>query len=275
MKGSLPDSPKLSSLLKSIFNWSLFLLFLFLIGTQLKSLFPSQWQQFIYGVFGTLAALLATWILIRSEKKSFAEYGLVWKKDTLLKFIKGFVLGTCIFMIIILILISFTELQFDRNPKTWNPWALFWYLAIVPLALMEEVAFRSYSFSMLNKAFGLRFTQLIVAVAFALYHIIQGWDFQIAFLGPGAWAFVFGLAAVWSNGIALPTGIHVALNLMQSLMGLKHDKFESLWLLQHSANASAEAIAFTNTLGLLTQGLVFISAILLTEYYLRNKVNDQ
>jgi len=37
--------------------------------------------------------------------------------------------------------------------------------------------------------------------------------------GPGIWALVFGLGAAWSKGIALPTGIHVALNLSQQVVG--------------------------------------------------------
>ena len=68
--------------------------------------------------------------------------------------------------------------------------------------------------------FGLRIAQVMTSLAFVGYHIIQGWDVQTAFLGPGIWAFVFGLGAVWSKGIALPTGIHVALNLNQLVFGM-------------------------------------------------------
>lgn len=138
---------------------------------------------------------------------------------------------------------------------------------------MEEIAFRAYPFLKLNRVFGLRITQFIVALVFAFYHIIQGWDIQIAFLGPAIWALVFGLAAIWSNGIALPTGIHVALNLIQQLTGIKSGAYASIWVLEHEENAPAEAIALADTVGLATQILVLISALFLTEYYLRKKQN--
>ncbi len=261
---------RLSALLKSLLYWIVFLILLFLAGSQLKPIFPDNWNEFVYGIFGTLAALIATRILLKIDKKSFAEYGLVWQKGTLVRFLKGLALGTSIFLLIILTLILFTELQIDRNPKAWNPWA-FWYLAIIPLALMEEIAFRSYPFLKLNKVFGLRITQIVISLAFALYHILQGWDFQIAFLGPGIWAFVFGIAAIRPNGIALPTGIHVALNLIQQLIGIKSSANESIWLLKHSETASAEAIAHTDAIGLLTQILVLGCALFITEFHIRKK----
>ena len=134
---------------------------------------------------------------------------------------------------------------------------------------MEEVAFRSYPFLKLNKVFGLRITQVIIAVSFALYHIIQGWGFQIAFLGPGIWAFVFGLAAVWSKGIAVPTGIHMALNLIQQLVGMKSGDSESIWLLTLPENISDAAMAQAETWGIITQLLVLAAAIICIEIYIR------
>lgn len=267
------NSPVPTSVIKSIAYWALFILFLILTGLFLKPLFPAKWEQYVHGGFGTFFALLATWILLKNEKKSFADYGLTWQRDTVWKFLKGMAIGTAIFIVIIVILVSFSELQIRGNDKSWDPVAVFWYLSYIPLALMEEIAFRAYPFLKLNRVFGLRITQFIVALVFAFYHIIQGWDIQIAFLGPAIWALVFGLAAIWSNGIALPTGIHVALNLIQQLTGIKSGAYASIWVLEHEENAPAEAIALADTVGLATQILVLISALFLTEYYLRKKQN--
>jgi len=263
--------PRLRAVLKCLLYWTIFLVLLFLSGSQLTNILSADWYKFVYGTLGTISALLATYLILKIEGKSFSEYGLAWDKETLFKFIKGLFWGTIIFMAIILVLVLFTDIHIKENFNDWNPLTIFWLLSIIPLALMEEIAFRAYPFLKLNNAFGLRITQLLVAITFALYHILQGWNFQVAFLGPGIWAFVFGLAAIKSNGIALPTGIHVSLNLIQTLIGMKGDKSESIWILQHSESASTESIAHSETIGLVTQILVLVGAVLLTELYVRNK----
>ena len=110
---------------------------------------------------------------------------------------------------------------------------------------------------------------------FALYHILQGWGFQIAFLGPGIWAFVFGMAAVWSKGIALPTGIHVALNLIQQLIGLKGGASVSVLLFALHENVSDTAIALAQTWGIITQLLVLAAAIICMEIYIRKNNSSE
>lgn len=246
------------------------MLLLFLSGSQLEPLFPGKWNRFVYGIFGTISAILATWVFLKIEKKSFKDIGLVWERATMIRFFKGILIGIVIFILLIIILLSFTELQLERNTKAFSPWAAFWYLAIVPLALMEEIAFRSYPFLKLNKAFGLRITQIIVAIAFALYHIIGGASVYSAFIGPGTWAFVYGLTAVWSGGIALPTGIHVALNVLQPLTGMKGG-YEPIWILHYKESASEVSIAKVDNVGIAIQLIILVCAVVLTEFYIRKK----
>ena len=265
------SSPRINAITRSVLFWILFILLLFALSSLLGSFFPAKWERYVYGIFGTIAAFSATWVFLKIEKRSFTDIGLVWELGTAFRFFKGIFTGAVIFMLIIIVLLVFTELQLERNTKTFDPWSAFWYLAIIPLALMEEVAFRSYSFLKLNSAFGLRVTQIIVAVGFALYHVAGGWSVAGAFLGPGIWAFVFGLAAVWSGGIAVPTGIHVALNVLQSLIGLKSGSFESLWIMDHKEGISEELIAKTDTVGLATQLIVLVCAVVLTEYFIRKR----
>lgn len=270
MAREMPSSP-LSAFVKSTLCWVLFTGLLFLAGSFLSPVFPPRWERFVYGISGTVAAFTAVWILLKTEKQSFADYGLTWKRDTFWKFIKGLAIGTVVFAGIVLILLIFTELQLVRTKTQWNPLALLWYLSILPLALMEEVAFRSYTFIKLNKVFGLWITQIIIALGFAGYHIAQGWDWQMAVWGPSIWALVFGLAAVWSNGIALPTGIHVALNVIQQLISLKTGNYDAYWEFTYKTDETAEAVHQASTVGLITQVLVFASAVMMTGFYLRKQ----
>ena len=93
--------------------------------------------------------------IYKVRKKTFAEYNLVWKKNTPLKFLQGLAIGVTSYALITLILIVFAELKIQKIQETINPWIWFSYLAILPASLMEEIAFRSYPFLKLNKAFGL------------------------------------------------------------------------------------------------------------------------
>lgn len=269
------NSPGLSAILKCTVYWAIFLLLLFIAGTQLTVNWPVSWYPLSYGILGSLAALLATFILIKTEGKTFSAYGLTWDKQTLPGFFKGLFLGSVILLLIILILVTFTDLQIKENYHDWKPITSFGLLSILPLAFMEEIAFRAYPFQKLNRAFGIRTTQILVALVFAAYHMLQGWNVQLALWGPGIWALVFGLAAIQSKGIALPTGIHVALNLIQTIIGMKGNKSESIWLLQHSENATPHSIAFSETMGLLTQILVLVCAVILTELYIRKSITEK
>jgi hypothetical protein len=119
---------------------------LFLIGNFLSPIFPPEWERFVYGIFGTFAALLVTWVFLKKEKKDLKDYGLAWQKTTIPKFLSGILIGSTIFIIIVLILITLSDLKLERTNKIFEPLSAFFYLSIIPLVLMEEIAFRGYPF---------------------------------------------------------------------------------------------------------------------------------
>lgn len=263
--------PGLSAIFRSIAFWLFFLILLFVIGVFVVKLFPASCERFVYGIAGTIAALVATGGVLKIEKKKFSEIGLVWQNKTLLNFLKGIAIGGFIFAILLSALLLFTALEIQKNSSEISLLNATAYLAIIPLALMEELVFRAYPFQKLNKVFGLRITQIIVAVAFALYHIVIGWGILIAILGPGIWAFVFGLSAQWSGGIAMPAGIHVALNILQPLVGMSAGTYTSVWVLNYRQEASAAQISRTDLVGIILHVIILLTAIVLTEYFIRQK----
>jgi membrane protease YdiL (CAAX protease family) len=236
---------------------------------------PSDWSRFSYAILGVLEVLLLIWIFLRSEKKSFKNIGLSWERTTLQKFLVGLLIGTVIMAIVLLVLIGLTSFQLKRSSNAIQPLTWMMYLlVIIPLALMEELAFRSYAFLKLNTAYGLWWAQFIAAVAFALYHVVSGWSWQASFLGPFVWAFVFGLAAIASRGIALPTGIHTALNFLQIITGTKADKL-SLWVWELKQNNSGNAQAQADIAGILIHIFILITAVLYTWLFLKRKLRRE
>lgn len=268
-------SPRSTAILKCMGLWVAFMGLLLLSGGFIVPFFPASWERLVYGIFGTISAFVATWLVLKSEQKTFADYGLIWQPDTAGNFLKGLAIGFVLFAGIIAILLVFTPLEVKQNNASWNLLGVIGYVALIPLAFMEELAFRAVPFLKLNKAFGLRITQIILALAFALYHIAQGWNVPTAFFGPAIWALIFAWAAAWSGGIALPTGIHVALNAAQQLTGLKGGELASFWKLQEPVNASVVTLTHIETVGMVTQLLVLAGGLVLTELYHRKKRLNQ
>jgi uncharacterized protein len=259
-----------NALIRSLVFWILFCALLYPLG-KLAALIPFDWTRFSYVILVTCSVLLLIWIFLRVENNSFKNIGLSWDRKTLPKFLAGLFIGTIIIIIALLVLTGFTDLQFTRSSNVIQPMTWVMYLMVVILlALMEELAFRSYAFLKLNTAYGLWWAQFIAAVVFALYHVLSGWSWQVSFLGPFAWAFVFGLAAIASRGIALPTGIHTALNFLQMLTGIKPDN-QSLWILELPQNHSASAQAKVDMVGILFQISILITAVLCTWLFLKRK----
>lgn len=251
-----------NAVIRSLIFWTLFTSLLFELSL-LTALAPPDWSRLLQALLSTLAGFFLIWLFLKNEKRTFSDIGLVWDRYTLVRFLLGVLAGAAIFAVILLVLLNCTGLELKRsaNDVTMQTW-LDVLLVIIPFAFMEELVFRSYTFLKLEKTYGLLWAQIIVAIAFALYHIVSGWNWQVAFLGPGSWAFVFGLAAFWSRGIALPTGLHAALNFLQVLAGMKAGK-ASLWTL-HLKQNTPYANALTNRVGIGIQITILIVGLIVT-----------
>ncbi|MFZ4057916.1 MAG: CPBP family intramembrane glutamic endopeptidase [Ferruginibacter sp.] len=254
--------------------WLIFIVVLFIGGVLIRAQVGPEIQDLVYGGIGMVASILATLIVLRIDRQSFASLGLQWQQGTIVRFIKGLLIGALLFGGIVFLLLLFTHLRIKPNSFSLQqfPWLL--YLAIIPLALMEEVAFRGYPLIKLNRTCGIYCAQIIIALVFALYHIVQGWDVTVAFLGPGIWAIIFGWAALYSKGIAMPTGIHVALNAGQNLVGMKGASAAAFWLIEQPVGATESSITRANTIGLLTQVLMLLIGIVLTVLFV-NKIKKR
>lgn len=238
-------------------------------GGFIKNAFPDEYYWFALGGFGTVSILIITWIFLRIEKNSFGEIGLKWEAKTPKRFVVGLLIGIGIATAMLLIIINFAGLQVELANNYEVSSFLFWSLAFIPLAFMEEVAFRSYPFLKLNKVVGLRLTQVIIAIFFAFYHYGEGPVLSV-FVGPGVWAFVYGMAAVLSKGIALPTGLHFGANFILASIGDKTG-VDPIWIIEYINEATPEMIARTETISTLMQLVLLIGAVLAMERYIRNK----
>lgn len=232
--------------------------------------FPEDYKWFVGGVFGTLLALLITYQFSKFNKVSMNQIGLNWESKTLTRLLTGFLIGTAIASVMLFAIVHLTELEINRYENSNIPKAFFWMLAIFPLAFMEEVAFRGFVFFNLERIIGLRLTIIITSIIFAYYHDLSGATFTTQLLGPGVWGIIYGLSAIWSKGLAMPTGIHTGVNIVLASLGLKDSNY-AIWMIDYQSEITESTQSHTEMIGLFGQLLLLLIGIFMTEWYLRRR----
>jgi membrane protease YdiL (CAAX protease family) len=262
---------KMAALVKSLLFIAFFLLLIMSSGP-LGSAFSHPYNRLCYGFCGIVIGYLTIWLAMRIDGKPLSSIGMKWDKQTLPRFFLGMFIGSFIFMLMMLTLLSFTPILLTYNPFFFTLSNFFIYLPIFPLAFAEELCFRSYPQIKLNNAFGTWVSQVVIAVLFGAYHVLMGWSVYAAFTGPFVWAFVFGLAALNYGGIAAPTGIHFAMNVLQSIVGFKSNT--ALLKSSYPPGTSKAIMDGANHLGLIMQAVLLIFVLILTALYIKSQKNQ-
>ena len=243
---------------------------LFIVLSFTKSFIPEKFERLAHGVIGTTAALLTTFLFLFVEKKKFADIGLAFNKKTIAKFFFGVLIGTVLSGIMSLSVIYFSDFKLELNASS-NLWRfILCTMFYIPLAFMEELGFRAYPLAMVNRGIGIRFGILLTSILFALYHIANGWTIQDSFLGAGVWGILFGLAAVYSKGIAMPTGIHFAANITTDAFGTTTDSY-NIWVLKFNDGSAIVNYQSSPLTTIVPQIALLLVGIISMEYYLMTK----
>ena len=259
---------KTNSILKAILFCVAFTI-LFILFSFSKNFLPSQFERLGHGILGTVAALLTTLIFLKVDKASFADIGLVWERKTIVRFLAGMLTGIVIMGALAAGVLYFSDVTVEGNVAGNVGSFLLMTLPLIPLALMEELGFRAYPLQMVQNKVGIRLAIIITSILFALYHIVNGWTIVSSFLGPAIWGMVFGLAAVYSNGIAMPTGLHYAANLTTAAFATNADS-NSLWVVTPSPDATTKTSGI-NWSTILPALALLIFAIACLELYMKRR----
>ena len=223
------------------------------------------------GIVMTIVALLLTYLTLKKDEKKFKDIGLKFENKTPIRFTFGFFIGILITSLMFAIIINTTSIELNYNTNSNVLSVLFWLLAFLPLAFMEEIIFRGYSFTKITNKFGIWPAQIIMGLFFTWYHDFTGTTFLNQLLGPGIWALIYGISAIWSKGLAFPTGLHMAINVVIALVGQK-DERHAIWNLEYTTDVSLELREHTDYIGLIMQLCVLALGIILTEYYRRSQL---
>lgn len=258
---------KRSSSLKAIGFW----VFFFLLLAALRNIHLPVLGNFgAPAIAGLLiaASLLAIAILLKSNRESFGSVGLRVDWTAALQLVSGLGLGVAVVAAMIGALLGFTPLQVNLSGHDGVlAILLISFLIIAVLALMEEIAFRSYPFFKLRQSLGIRPAVYLSSIVFAFYHGLAVENL----LGPGVWGLFYAWMALKTNSIALPTGFHIGLNWVQALLGMKPQYGDSIW--QFSVG-SEPGLVGVEDLGIAMQFVLFIIGVLLIERFVRSRSGE-
>jgi uncharacterized protein len=246
--------------------WTSFIIILFVSGSALNFGLSGLWHRAVYGVIGTVAALLLTWLWSSRNYASIQAYGLLWRKSSGKRMLLGLLIGAGLILLMLAILLIFTPLQVSPKNAQLSIELFLWLFSLILFAYLEELAFRGMPFVELNRKYGFLWAQFLVAFVFAVYHVNYGWSLQVAFMGPFVWSFIFGLARQYTNGIAMPTGIHIALNAGQVILGLQPGD-ASLYTLDIPEQITPSIQSRIDITGMALQVAIAIAGIVLTYRY--------
>lgn len=266
---------RLSSKAKAIFKATLFCVAftgLFVVLSFFKNLLPYSAERLSHGIIGTLAAFVVTWLFLTFDKKKFSEIELYFDRKTIIRFLAGILFGVLIMGSLATGVMHFTNvaIRLNHNTNIWN--FLVVTMPLLPLAFMEELGFRAYPLQILKDKTSIRLSIVITSVLFALYHIVNGWTIASSFLGPAVWGLIFGLAAIYSKGIAMPTGIHYAANLTTSAFGAK-DNPAAIWTITPTDTVTTIFYGMDLTI-ILPSIAILVLGLLTMEVYLRRKTTS-
>ena len=166
-----------------------------------------------------VAAVVAlSYLFLRSEGRSLAVLGLDPSWRRVRELAGGFAGGAALIALMAIavrILLPF--------PWAWNPgfsvrltaWSLVW---LTCGNAVEELVFRGYGFERLIAGIGHWRAQLVIALLFALFHIVNGWSWQVALVGTTVGSLLYGLVFVRWRSVPAATGVHAATNWVRDLL---------------------------------------------------------
>lgn len=185
---------------------------------------PPALRLLVAGTIVTAASLALTAAFTKSEGLAMADVGTAWSRGSMGRFVLGFAGGSL--MVLLLIVLSRAAMgpvKFTRVAAISPAGIAIMVLTYVALAAGEELGFRGYPFRRLHARYGAVVAQVVIAIAFAVYHMLQGWPPVNALVGTTAGSVLFGVATLRSGGLAFPIGIHAAWNFGSWMLGTKNE----------------------------------------------------
>lgn len=215
-----------------------------------KGMVPRWAADIVWGGLSSLGIYALTVFLLAREQRERDELGMVPTWSSAVRLVGGLLIGTSVWGAQMSI-ISLTLGPLTMSPAATLPGVGTW-LAVVAsflaLSAMEELGFRAYLLRTLMPVLGVWPAQLAVAALFGLWHLVFGWPWQTVLLGVVPSGLLFGVMAVRSSGLAMPIGLHAALNIGLWSVGAKETP--GAWIINTSPEHTARVESYASLVGM-------------------------
>jgi membrane protease YdiL (CAAX protease family) len=166
----------------------------------------------------TLPVLVGlTLLFLRWDRRSSAAIGLDLSWRSARELVYGLGGGALLVAAIALVIALVLPFPWVRNPRFNPTLATFSFLSLLYGNSVEELIFRGYSFERLIAGIGHWKAQLVTAILFAVFHMANGWPWQVALVSTTIGSLLFGLVFVRMHSVPAAAGVHVAANWMRDL----------------------------------------------------------
>ena len=159
-----------------------------------------------------------TWAFLRTEGRSLAVLGLdpSWRRVRELG--AGWAGGAILMLVVALLARLVLPFPWVRNPAFDASVAGVSLVWLLGGNAVEELVFRGYSFERLIALIGHWPAQIVTALLFAAFHVLQGWPWLTALVGTTTGSLLFALVFVRWRSVPAATGVHVAANWVRDLL---------------------------------------------------------
>jgi membrane protease YdiL (CAAX protease family) len=178
-------------------------------------------RQLATGTIAAVGGFALTWLFTRWDKLRLTDVGAKPDPGSWVRLLIGFALGLLLVSVWASTYAAVGYVRWSRQPDFRYATLLISLLVFLALSSREELAFHGYPLRRLQSAWGIWPAQLFIAALFALEHVIGGSSWTNALLGPAIGSLLFGMAAIATEGLAVPVGIHAAWNLGHWALGFK------------------------------------------------------
>lgn len=219
-------------LLRSIFFVILCAVILAVVSPFAANL-PERWSPLAIGISASLGAFALTMIFVRWDGLSLSSAGAAFRFRSIPRLAIGFLIGLGLVLVYSLSMTVGGHVHFIREGGVSVTTIVIALVGYFALACREELAFHGYALRSLDSGFGLWTAQLVIALLFAVEHVIGGVSWIHSIFGAALGSLLFSMAALATRGLAVPIGIHAAWNFCQWVLGEKNSP--GIWKMRISA----------------------------------------
>lgn len=194
---------------------------LLIVANPLMSHFAAKENALATGAVAALGTYGLTIVFTKLDRWTLAQVGASFEWRSLLRAFYGFAIGLLIVAAWAAALYVIQHVRWEPTPGIGLVATAVSVVMYLVLASREELAFRGYPLRRLQAGWGVWPAQLCIAAIFAVEHLLGGAFWVDALIGSALGSLLFGMAAIATDGLAVPIGIHAAWNTGHWALGLK------------------------------------------------------